>query len=167
MPFTFDFANGGGAVSAFSTGAVLSNTADGVTFTLSGDAAGGLEYLAFGNAQAPNFGAFISDVGSNDRITLTFQSALNPSNTRINGDAANPINIEWRSVARTWQVAFKTAGGGTSTPTGSEFVITNSEENGNLDFVGTGITGIVFTSTSVAGTAGLNIVSVSGNEFNC
>ncbi len=167
MPFFFDFANSGPSVFSTDTSATLSNTADGVTFTLSGDGGGGSEGFLFGNAGTPSVTLNITDSGPDDQITLRFQSSTFPPISRIDGTTANPINLEWDFVAGTWSVRFETSGGGISSPTGSQYLITRFEDNGNLTFVGTGITGVIFTSTNEAGFANINLNSLSGADFNC
>jgi hypothetical protein len=75
--------------------------------------------------------------------------------------------LNWAAVVGSWRVGFRTSLGGITSPAGAQFIITSAEDSGNLTFEGTNITGVVFTSTDGAGFANLQVVSLSGAEFNC
>jgi hypothetical protein len=164
MPVTFDFIKAGASTSTIASGASLSNTADGVTFTLSGDASGGPEFLGFGNTENMTVPLGINDFGTDDVITLTFESTANTNNTRLSGTATNPIGLNWGNIGGTWTVKFQTAGG-TVSPTGAQYTITDGEDSSSLTFQNPAVTGIVFTATG--GADQLLVTSLSANELNC
>ncbi len=166
MP-TFDFANGG--LSTATAGGTVSNTDDGVTFTISVAGTGG--QAIFANAGGGFFGntnviLSKSDGGTLDTtFTLTLQSTANLSRTLFSGDTATAVVLNLGntvggsgSFLGTWDITFLTSGGGDGTR------FTNVTGNQNLTAAPGTFGGIRFTSS---GDGALMIENLTVKSLSC
>ena len=169
MPVSFDFNNessapvsGSTMLPTFTTGSfTISNTADGVKFTLSysGNFAA---FAIFGNsAGSPGLSFLTSTLGTgpstSGSFTLSFFKQTNPSDKILSGTAANPIQLSLAASSGFWQVRFintVSATATTKTLTTSVFALSGTHKVTHVQF-----------STTTGGA--LSLQSLSGNALNC
>lgn len=176
MPVSFDFQNAGNFTSASGTGPgpltntdtdSISNTI-GITFTVTTDAAGGSEQVAFGNASFPIFPLLLDDRGGgtagNDVWTLRFQSTASAVNTVLSANATVPVVLGIGNVTTgAVRIEFLTTGGGTA---GATTASNNANESFDFSALNANINGIRFTSAT-SGEDQLTLTSLSANALNC
>ncbi len=164
MALLFDFNNGGASVSSAISGGTVTNTAGGVTFTVSTTNAGANHHIFFGNSGQPTFPFSLTDFTTDDAFTLTFKSTANTANATISATASNPFLIQLGStISGTWKLSLQTTGGATN-----HVVNLISAMAGGLVNLGTQkINGIIFTSSNDPAQAILTMNAFYGKALNC